>query len=555
MRGIRAFRQMFFFIAILAIALFITYFSWWNSTQGSLNNYNAGAFSIGRMFYSLLFTVQALLVAVIMPSLTSGGISIEKEQRTFELLTVSQMSRNSIVWGKLLSALAFVALLLTASLPLVALSFLLGGVSPGEVLSAYGLLLLTAFLYGAVGIACSAVASNTTSATTMTYGAIILIFLATLPTAMVGTTGAWGAPGLAGTAGVGLVALNPIGALVGGTQSETYFGISVPAWGTALVINGLFGFLLTLVALHRLDFPRTDRSGVLRLLTGVLVGLFAFCICGMFLPGNNNLFGAGTFYLVTNIMVISLIPLVPIFATAEGLPTEGGVTTLFRPKHLARGEAPSGMVYVILLMLLVGGIAWLGAQFGPSSSGVTVERVQQAIFATTLLAVSLAFGYGSWGVLLSALTQNRWGAFSITAATMVILYMIPLSIVSARSAMYATPDFTYNFLYITPIAGAAVIATELQEDITKNTPPSSPNTGTPNAAPTSPPAPETSPSLIAERQAQALLFGETPLYVVMSWLSVVCGIVCLFLAARVHKRKEQLRRETLALSEQGNNTP
>lgn len=522
MRGARAFWILFTYVAILAIILFIFYFSWWNSVRDTFAGGGmSGASSVGKMFYFTLFTVQAILVGIITPSLTAGGISIEKEQRTFELLTVSLLPRRSIVLGKLISAVAFTALLLTASLPLVSLSFLVGGVAPSEVASAYSLLLFSAFLYGTVGLACSSVAKNTTSSTVMTYGAILLIFFTTLPLSLMGIPGALGAPSLTGGTGVGLTALNPIGAMTAATTTETYFGISVPAWLTAIVINTLFGSILTLVAIHRLDFPRTDRSAILRLMTAVLVGLLAFCVYGLFLPGNNTILSSSSFVVAAMLTVLAPIPLTPLFATAEGLPEKGGAWSIFDPRRLGKGEAPSGVVYLVWLMILCGVIMYAGALFVP---GASTAKLEKAIPALTFLSIATVWGFGGLGVFFSALTQNRWSSFGLVAGLMIILYLIPSTAAAVQSSVGDSPvGWGINSVYITPLIGAAEIATGVID---------------------------ATPDPTIKRYQTALIFGKTPIYLVTSVLYLSLGTICLFLASYVHARTRQRHEEALAKQEQ-----
>lgn len=518
MRGSRPFWLLFAYVAILAAILFVTYLFWWNSVQGDLssgrNGAAGGASQVGKIFYSTLFTVQAIMIGIITPSLTAGGISIEKEQRTFDLLTVSLMPRRSIVIGKLISALAFVALLLTASLPLISLSFLLGGVSPSEVISAYALLLVTAFLYGTVGIACSSVAKNTTSSTVMTYGAIIVIFFTTLPLSVVAVSGTM-APGLTSQTGIGLSALNPIGALTAGTITEIYFGIGVPAWLTALVINGLLGIIFTLVAIHRLDYPRTDRSGWLRLLTAIFVGLLAFCVYGMFLStGATYMQNTGPF-IVALATLLGLIPLVPLFTTADSLPEPGGIWGIINPLRLGRGEAPSGILYVMLLVVLSGVVLFSGMIFGNTMNGTVSSIVlnDTTVGQLLLLSLSTVWGFGSLGVFCSALTRNRWSALGLVTGLMVILYLIPLTASGVRASSNETPTIWDNGIYLSPLAGGVDIAGRATGE------------------------------KIWDWAHPALFFHSTPLAYVTSGLYIFLGILFLIGGALLHQRYQQRRWE------------
>jgi ABC-type transport system involved in multi-copper enzyme maturation permease subunit len=513
MRGTRAFWILFVYLTILSLILFLTYLSWWQSQGNSLNGGGGnGAFNVGKTFYSVLFTVQALLVGLITPSLTAGGVSIEREQRTFDLLSLTLIPRRSIVTGKLFAAVSFVVLLLTSSLPLVSLGFLLGGISPAEVGAAYFLLIICAFLYGAVGIACSAVARNTTTATVMSYGTILVLFSATLPLTIMASPGFFGPPGT-GRGGAGLTALNPIGAVMAGTTTETYFGHSVPAWLTALVINGLFGIILTLVAVHRLELPRTDRSGLLRLLTALLVGLLTVGAYGVFLPGNTVLYG--NTFATSAVITIAAIPffLLPVFATGEGLPAKGGLLSMLDPRRLRKGEAPSGFVFTLLLAALCGVILFLGVHYGPHSS---TKAVWEHIMAQRLMVLlfSTMWAFGSLGLLLSAVLKNRWSAFAVLAALIVMTYLMPTTPFLDRGDDAKKATRFDSVVYLSPLMPAIELGDQnARKNMWKTLDPSK------------------------------MAAGKTPLYIATPCVYGVLGLVFLVGAGAVHSRNMRRLRE------------
>jgi ABC-type transport system involved in multi-copper enzyme maturation permease subunit len=470
MRGARAFWILFAYTGLLALFLFFAYLSWWK-TQRQYVNYGVGyggpaAFQVGRMFYGVLFTVQAVLVGLITPSLTAGGISIEKEQRTFEMLTASLLSRSAIVSGKLLAAVAFVALLLTSSLPLVSLCFLLGGVSPGEVASAYVLLLVCAFLYGAVGVACSSVARSTASSTMSAFGVIGFLFCASLPLSLMASAGFYMGGMSGGPTAMGISALNPIGAVTAGTAREVYFGVSVPAWVTGVVLNGLLGVIFALSAAHRLEHPRGDRSGILRLLAALYVGLLAFCLFGMLLPGSGArgaMFGSMSLYTLgfaAPVTVWAPCLWAPIFCTGDGLPLRGGMWGSFLdPRRLRRGEAPSGLLFTLLLALLCGAILLLGARFGPGATRFAASAGPKRDYI--LLLLSLTWGFGALGVLLSALLKNRWAALALTGAVMLLLYILPpLGLAAQDITGTRRPSVWNNIAYLSPLPATAELTSE-----------------------------------------------------------------------------------------------
>jgi ABC-type transport system involved in multi-copper enzyme maturation permease subunit len=98
---------------------------------------------------------QALLIAIMLPALSAGTISQERERQTLEPLILSPLTPLQIVWGKAIGVLALTALLVLSTLPLTSLCFLLGGVSPTEVVAAYGGLVGLALFTASIGLYCS----------------------------------------------------------------------------------------------------------------------------------------------------------------------------------------------------------------------------------------------------------------------------------------------------------------------------------------------------------------------------------------------------------------
>jgi ABC-type transport system involved in multi-copper enzyme maturation permease subunit len=407
MRGAKAFWILFVFLATLSTIVSVVYLSWSHNAA-----YQQASFNLGRQFFLILFMVQAALVGLITPALTAGALSIEREQRTFDALAVTRLAPRTIVIGKLASALGFVALLLLGSVPLLALCFLLGGVSPGEVFAADLLLLASAFLYGATGLAFSSFARTTASSTVLTYGTILLFFFATLPLTVMNSSAFSGTT--AGEIGRAcLVAVNPIGALAAGASLERYFGLTVPAWFSALLINGGLGTILTVVAIHRLGQPRGDRSGLLRALTAGFMTLLSFFLFGSLAA--NNLLGERGVSLGVAGVVLVVFPalLAPLFATGERLPT-GSLRAAAR--RLGDGNPVSGAVFVGLLTAGASLIYLLGSAYG----GYPLRA------DAPLLALASAYLLGSLGIFLSS-RLGRWSALALTALGAGVLYTLPLA--------------------------------------------------------------------------------------------------------------------------------
>jgi len=176
MRGRRA-----FFVLTLHVLL-LTVFAWMfqrlnEEALGGIGSYAGQATfasaSVGRGVFVGLMMLQTLMVAVLAPAATAGAISSEREHQTLELLAVTPISSLAIVLGKLLSALAWVFVLILASIPVTALVFVFGGVAPDDLLRGYVVLFATVIGLGSVGIFFSALTRRTGASTGLTFVATL----------------------------------------------------------------------------------------------------------------------------------------------------------------------------------------------------------------------------------------------------------------------------------------------------------------------------------------------------------------------------------------------
>ncbi len=132
---------------------------------------------IGQLLFFGVVGVELFLVTGIGPAFTAGAISGERERRTYELLRTTLLSARALVVGKLFSALSYIVLMLFTTVPLQAIAFLFGGVTPQEVAITMVILLAAAFHFGAVGIYFSTVTKRTLPASVLTYGYALLTTL------------------------------------------------------------------------------------------------------------------------------------------------------------------------------------------------------------------------------------------------------------------------------------------------------------------------------------------------------------------------------------------
>ncbi len=189
MRGRRAFVVLTLYLAILAL---ITYGAYVvvspaarqaAGVQGGfgLGQANASAL-VGQSIFSVLSVFQVIMVSMIAPAFTAGQISLEREKQTLDLLITTPLRPGAIIVGKLLTALAFVVLMIVAAVPICAIVLMYGGASVEDIVRQQLVLLAVAIGFGTIGIFASALMRRTQAATVLTYGVVLAL---TLGSAMV----------------------------------------------------------------------------------------------------------------------------------------------------------------------------------------------------------------------------------------------------------------------------------------------------------------------------------------------------------------------------------
>ncbi|WP_333645501.1 ABC transporter permease [Lacrimispora sp.] len=125
--------------------------------------------------YVFVAVVEFVMLMFIMPALTAGSISGERERQTLDLLLTTVMKPWEIIWGKLTSSFATMFLLILSSFPLLAVSFVYGGVMYYDVFLLLLCYLAVALLCGSMGICFSSLFKRSTIATVVSYGVLIII--------------------------------------------------------------------------------------------------------------------------------------------------------------------------------------------------------------------------------------------------------------------------------------------------------------------------------------------------------------------------------------------
>lgn len=183
MRGQRAFLLMTVYLILMGGLIFIVYLAYVASTG---NNFGPGNRQAGKAVFTAVLLVQVILVLFIGPMFTSASIVGEKERQTYDLLRTTLLPARSLVTGKLLSSLSYIYLLIIVSIPLQGIAFLLGGISPIELVLSQMLILISAITFALLGLYISSVMRSTLTASLTTFAvAFTLTFGTPIAAAMV----------------------------------------------------------------------------------------------------------------------------------------------------------------------------------------------------------------------------------------------------------------------------------------------------------------------------------------------------------------------------------
>ena len=136
MRGRRAFIVLTGYVFILSLIIGLFYFALTRAAPPQVVN------QAGSILTPVLIYVQLGLICLTAPTFSASAISSEREQQTLDLLVISLARPSTILFGKVGAALSYLLLTLFGSLPLVSLTYALGGVSLRDIAIAYLVMLV-----------------------------------------------------------------------------------------------------------------------------------------------------------------------------------------------------------------------------------------------------------------------------------------------------------------------------------------------------------------------------------------------------------------------------
>lgn len=116
-----------------------------------------------------IYYVEAGLIIFLVPAITAGTISLEKERQTLDVLLTTRMTPWEIIIGKYFSNVVFVFLLIMSSLPIWSLAFIYGGFPLWKILVMLLVLMTITCYFSSFGIFFSSVTKNTILSVILTY--------------------------------------------------------------------------------------------------------------------------------------------------------------------------------------------------------------------------------------------------------------------------------------------------------------------------------------------------------------------------------------------------
>lgn len=178
-RSAKSVVMMSFLLVLLTGVLYLVFLATEQNSrfQDPLDRLSSG---VGATMFEWVLFAELFLLLLIIPGISASAISGERDRQTLIPLQITLMGRHGIFFGKVAASSAFVLLLLVASAPLLAVPYLLGGISLFRILMGFAVTLATGVLYATLGVACSAFFRRTQTATLMTYVLVVFMTVGTL---------------------------------------------------------------------------------------------------------------------------------------------------------------------------------------------------------------------------------------------------------------------------------------------------------------------------------------------------------------------------------------
>ena len=156
---------LFAYVAILGIVFIFTMLIIGGVDRYTGSYKNTDIYEGYVSFFPVIGIAQLCIISLIVPIFTASSISGERERQTMDVLLTSY----SIIIGKITSAVLRVMTFVVASIPLMAVSFVMGGINWGTLFEYLILAFVFAIYTGSIGTFCSAVFKKSIPAIIVSY--------------------------------------------------------------------------------------------------------------------------------------------------------------------------------------------------------------------------------------------------------------------------------------------------------------------------------------------------------------------------------------------------
>jgi ABC-type transport system involved in multi-copper enzyme maturation permease subunit len=165
-----------FFLAVL-VAIAATVYEAERYAAGSDEVVPTSLARIGQGQFEWVLFFMLLLVLFLVPGYTASSIAGERERQTLLPVQLTLLRPSRIVSGKAAASVAFLALLVVASAPLLGLSFAIGGISLVQVVRGLAAVLFVGLVVAFVTVTCSTLVRRTASATVLAYTVVLALLV------------------------------------------------------------------------------------------------------------------------------------------------------------------------------------------------------------------------------------------------------------------------------------------------------------------------------------------------------------------------------------------
>ncbi len=392
-------------------------------------------------FYYFIFFTLAALITLIAPALTAVSITTERQRLSLDLLVTTPLSASELLVGKMISSVAFLALLLALSLPASALCVILGGATLGDVVRVYLLLAIDGLVMAAIGLAVSCAVRASLPALVWSY-LLVLVLLILTAFSLGGLFASMGRGGSDVSPAMILGVLDPFVAVYIGGKSFLMFGHEIPLWVGASAAAFFLIRLLVTAATYRMGRYGGNPIGSLRRQLLLVSGLAVFCLAYSFFKlapiGSLALAsvsgglegGLIAAFLLSAVLFPSLFtPAVANEDDPPGQPVAGGYSLrqAFRPEH-------GGALPFFHLWLLV---VAAGAVLGVWAAGAMTLRLWPPVLLTCCYLSGLGFLF--WGLSRRSATLVS-GVSAARALSFVFFAVLAWFPIALLGILYAGSD-------------------------------------------------------------------------------------------------------------------